>query len=314
MQMNPKTFCVISCVGESDRAEVLKEVSDALSRLGTTEAIALTNTPRDLSPITSNMVADGTKLAKIRGYAKNLQVKFVCLCDPDVTISDRGVTAVAEEAIATAPEIAYGIIDTQAEETILSGLIAIDKWLSHRVLRPLLWKLGIGITVPGQFLILSPSLLKQLDEKVDSFLDDLYLGLFARLKRMRIVRVAILVGKEESRTTWTSLLTQRIRWMRGFLSLVQNHKANPLALVFLFVHFTAYHLFPVVWLSLLLGGLYSKTALTFFVAVLCTMVVARFSRQRFPVALLFIIGFPLIHLFAIMCWWIPISRQQLTQR
>jgi hypothetical protein len=52
--------------------------------------------------------------------------------------------------------------------------------VGHGIVRPFLWRLGVGISVPGQFLVASASLFAAMDAAVDTYLDDLYLGIFAR--------------------------------------------------------------------------------------------------------------------------------------
>lgn len=309
-----KTFCVISCLGETDKVTALQKVTTELLGLGGADAIALLNAHRHIPNVQSVVVPEGTKLSKIRGYARNLSSRFVCVCDPDLAICPAGVASVAEQAVQEMPEIAFGLIDCQADGTVLSGIIAIDKWLSHYVLRPILWRLGIGITVPGQFLIVSTDLLKRLEPSVDSYLDDLYFGLFARLQRAKVLRIAKTIGEEESRSHWSSLLAQRIRWMRGLVSLLRHHQSNPRALGFLITHFFGYHVLPIIWFTGLAIIAHSNSFAALLVLVTGILVLSRLTRQPFHVAFVFLIAFPLIHFSAVLFWWMPISRKQLTKR
>ena len=91
--------------------------------------------------------------------------------------------------------MAFGIVQGRDDGSTLSHVIGIDKWLSHHVLRKHLLLCGIGISLPGQFLIISTKLLRALDPEVDSYLDDLYLGFVARTRGCVVHRVPVVVGQ-----------------------------------------------------------------------------------------------------------------------
>ena len=247
-----------------------------------------------------------------------MQSDFICICDPDLEVrvdATRVVVVQAIEASENGKEVvAFGLIDCRNDGSLLASIIAIDKWISHRVLRPVLWGCGIGITLPGQFLVLSTSVLQRLDPNVDSYLDDLYLGWVARSTGVRVERVVELVGLEESRSTWETLLTQRLRWMRGFVSLVFHLSPSPKALGFLFAHFVAYHGIPILWLIIVATIATTSTIVAVGILLIASIVVTLFSRPSFVAALLFLILFPLLHALAVLLWWVPISRDRLTQR
>ena len=123
----------------------------------------------------------GTKLSKIQRLADLITTDLFCICDPDIAIEKTACRIILQQAIVDMRAgkkevIAFGIVEGRDDGTLLSRVVAVDKWLSHRVLRRFLWAAGIGITLPGQFLIVTPDLLRSLDPGVDSYLDDLYLG------------------------------------------------------------------------------------------------------------------------------------------
>lgn len=263
-------------------------------------------------------VPEGTKLSKLRIFSQTVNSDFVCVCDPDLCVrsdTTREVVASAIEASHGDNEVvAFGLVDCRANGTLLSSVIAIDKWLSHRVLRPLLWRYGLGITIPGQFLVLSTSVLQRLDPAIDSYLDDLYLGWIARSTGVRVLRVPVVIGEEESRSTFTSLFTQRLRWMRGFFSLVTHFSRQPRALGFLAIHFIAYHGMPILWLICISALAIFLPVLAIALFVASALMISRLSHQSLIAAATFSILFPLLHCFATLLWWAPISRQKLRQR
>jgi cellulose synthase/poly-beta-1,6-N-acetylglucosamine synthase-like glycosyltransferase len=264
-------------------------------------------------------VTPGTKLSKIRRLADLITTDLICICDPDLTVVDgtcRAVLERAAEEVHTRHEVvAFGIVEGRDNGTLLSRVIAVDKWLSHRMLRRCLWSLGVGITLPGQFLIVSPGLLRSLDPRVDSYLDDLYLGLVARRHGVRVHRVPVVVGQEDSRTNWGTLLAQRLRWMRGLAFLVIGHlrSCNP-DVGLLLAHYFAYHGLPILGMFgvVLLGCVSPIGGVAVFVGV--AFLLAVLSGQPLLPTVLYLFIFPVVHIIATLLWWMPASRSFLTRR
>jgi cellulose synthase/poly-beta-1,6-N-acetylglucosamine synthase-like glycosyltransferase len=257
-------------------------------------------------------------LSKIRRLADLVAADLFCICDPDLTVDETACRAVVQQAIADVQAgeevVAFGVVEGRDDGTLLSNVIAIDKWLSHRVLRRLLWAAGVGITLPGQFLIVSPGLLRSLAPDVDSYLDDLYLGLVARQRGVCVRRVPVVVAKEDPRSGWLSLLTQRMRWMRGLVCLFRHLFPNPSACGLLGIHFAAYHGLPIVAMIAFLGltavnPLAGGCVFLGLAAVLCVV-----SRQSFLASVAFLGIFPFVHVLATLLWWMPVSRTVLTRR
>lgn len=210
--------------------------------------------------------------------------------------------------------VAFGVIDGRDDGTTLSRVVSLDKWLSHHVLRRCLWAIGIGITLPGQFLIVSPGLLRSLSPAVDSYLDDLYLGWVARSRKVRVHRLPVVVGVEEPRRGWRSLLAQRIRWMRGLTCLFGHLVPNPNAIFLLSVHFLAYHGLPVLAFLLILCSVIVNPVAALGVSFGLTATLSIASRRSFFTALMFLAVFPAVHLLATLLWWVPVSRSLLIRR
>lgn len=260
----------------------------------------------------------GTKLSKLRYIAARVTTEMVCICDPDLRVSPDGCIAVFDAAWTEhrlgKTVVAFGAVLADDAPGLLGQLIAIDKWLSHRLLRPMLWRLGIGITLPGQFLIMSTSVLRSLDKRLDTYLDDLYLGFLCRRMEASVCRETRIVGHEASRVTWTGLIAQRIRWMKGFVQLVWHLAAEPGALPLLAVHFLAYHGLPLVVLAAasalcLKGPLFALGALMGIATLLSGA-----AQCSLPAALAYVTVFPLVHLLAVCLWWLPVDRAFLSRR
>jgi cellulose synthase/poly-beta-1,6-N-acetylglucosamine synthase-like glycosyltransferase len=264
------------------------------------------------------VVPSGTKLSKIRRLAQLVESDLFLICDPDLTVREDGCCAVVSNALKEAAKgsevVAFGVVEGKNDGTLLSQIIAVDKWFSHRVLRPFLWAAGIGVTLPGQFLLVSASLLRSLDPAVDSYLDDLYLGWVARRRRVRLLRLATVVGEEDARSSWASLLTQRLRWMKGIASLSSHLARHPSALALIGVHYIAYHGLPILWMTLvvLLGcaNLLAGVGVVFSLATVLSVL----SGRSILACVAFLGVFPLVHVAATLTWWIPVNRSALTRR
>ena len=312
------TISVATCLPLGANAGAASGVTASLAGIANAEAVILSSFEREGSQNQVVLVPEGTKLSKLRKFAETVNSDFVCICDPDLEVrgdATRAVIAQAFEASSGGEEVvAFGLIGCRSDGSLLASIVAIDKLLSHRILRPALWGCGMGITLPGQFLVLSTSVLQRLDPNVDSYLDDLYLGWVTRSTGVQVKRVPEVVGLEESRSTWGSLLTQRLRWMRGFMSLVRHLSTKPKALGLLFAHFVAYHGLPILWLiSIAIVATISPT-FAVGIVVIASSLVALLSRQSFVAAVSFLTLFPLLHCLAVLLWWVPISRHRLTQR
>ncbi|HIA77490.1 MAG TPA: glycosyltransferase family 2 protein [Gammaproteobacteria bacterium] len=312
------SLTIVSCCSGNETPINVQTVADTVPAGISVQLRILTTTTENRALEEVVLVSEGTKLSKIRRFSQDLSSDFICICDPDLEVDPKATSTVIETAVNISTDnravVAYGIVDCREEGTLLSRIIAIDKWFSHRVLRPSLWRLGMGISIPGQFLVLSTSVLQRLDPDVDSYLDDLYLGWIARSMGARVVCIPEVVGAEKSRTKWSSLLTQRLRWMRGFMSLVLHLSGKPKALGFLLVHFVTYHGIPILWLvSLILIATISTSIATVILAIV-SGAIALLGRRSFASALAFIILFPLLHCLAVLLWWVPVSHHRLTQR
>ena len=312
------SICV-ACCSNGTIPQSLPTIIKAVSSAASVRAVILSETviqPDDRAEIMT--VPHGTKLSKIRHLFDSIETDLVCIFDPDLTVDEEACRTVVQVAIENLRKgedvLAFGIVEATDLSTLLSKVVAIDKWCSHRIIRRCLWAGGIGITVPGQFLVLSPSLLRNLDPGIDSYLDDLVIGWLAWQRGVRVQRVAVVVGQEHPRSCWTSLLTQRIRWMRGIASLFSCLYHQPAAIGLLVAHWSAYHGFPIVALAVVV----SLTAINSFAGICAFVILAAIislcSGRSFRAAAAFLAVFPLIHLFATALWWIPLSRTTLTRR
>lgn len=310
---------IVTCLPHGASRDVLHKIKASLKEVASVELVALSeDVVEDADGWKVILLQTGTKLSKLRQFSHHVESEYVCICDPDVTIESNAVAKVFR-SILDAPRdvssvVAYGVIGCRENADLLSRVIAIDKWLSHRVIRPMLWRLNIGITIPGQFLVLSTSVLRSISPTVDSYLDDLYLGWIVRSRGGTVLRVNEVIGFEEPRSSWSTLLTQRIRWMRGLFTLVGHLARQPKAIAFLAIHYVAYHGLPILFLFTItcLAVFSLAGALIVFATIVACLAIL--SRQTIAAAATYVMLFPLLHCLATLLWWVPLSRRRLTQR
>ena len=137
-------------------------------------------------------------------------------------------------------DLYFGKIDVIKPNTFIERLITIDKCLSHNVIRPLLWNLNVGISVPGQiFLIKKQKFFYDLQD-IDTVFDDLFIGICSKMNQYKVQRSVLTLGAEKASNNIITLLKQRIRWSRGYYECCKNNKNK--ALFFIIIHGIAYHL------------------------------------------------------------------------
>ncbi len=314
------SVCVVCCSTASMPHDAALAVARAMKSVATVRTILLSETGSEQTDgVEVIAVPHGTKLSKIRRLADLIAAAdLFCICDPDLTVEEEGCCVVLQQAMADVrvgkEVVAFGIVEGRDDSTLLSRVVAVDKWLSHHVVRRFLWTAGIGITLPGQFLIVSPGLLRGLEPGVDSYLDDLYLGWVARRRGIPVHRVPVVVGKEDPRNSWLSLLAQRVRWMRGLAFLFRRLASHPSAVGLLGIHYLAYHGLPIVAMVgvvlLMIVNPLAGCCVFFSLAALLSI----FSGRSFFAAVAFLGVFPFVHVLASSLWWVPVSRSVLTRR
>ena len=312
------SICV-ACCSNGTIPQSLPAIIKAVSSAASVRAVILSETVIQSDDRAEIMtVPHGTKLSKIRHLFDSIETDLFCIFDPDLTVDEEACRIVVQIAIENCRtgEVAlpFGIVELADIGTVLSKVVAIDKWCSHRVIRRCLWAGRIGLAVPGQFFVVSSRLLSSLDPGIDSYLDDLVIGWLAWQRGVRVQRVAVVVGYEHPRSCWSSLLAQRIRWMRGIASLFGCLYHRPAAIGLLVVHWSAYHGFPIATLVVVayLTAINSFAGISAF--VILTSIVSVCSGRSFRAAAASLAVFPLIHLCATALWWIPLSRTTLTRR
>lgn len=313
-----RSVCIVSCSSESRPSESTVALAATFQVSCRVSTLVLCDSDTFVENDCAIKVSKGTKLSKLKHLLGRTNSDLICICDPDITIDNQNALKVLGYAVnalnANNLVVAFGVVDGRDTGNLLSKVICIDKWISHRILRRTLWRIGAGITIPGQFVIFSTALLAAVDPCVDSYLEDLYLGWLARSRGAQICRVPLVIGHEDPRLSWASLVTQRIRWMKGLFHLWGHLVCQPTATFFLAVHFFAYHCLPILFVASLFWLFFYMPLVAIPLLIGTVITVSVFSNQNVQSASIFLTVFPIVHCIAITTWWFPANREHLIRR
>lgn len=182
-----------------------------------------------------------TKYLRIKQFLTFSKMNYCLFVDNDITPSSHEIIKLIREAIASNSDLAWGRIDV-IPQSFMAQIIKIDKMLSHLIIRPFLWRIGLGISIPGQiFLVKSHSFRRNLPQS-DTFFDDLTIGLYAKENQLKPYFTKATLGWEKPKSTLSTLFKQRRRWAIGFSQVLNQNRNNNSNLAFIIIHGAAYHL------------------------------------------------------------------------
>jgi cellulose synthase/poly-beta-1,6-N-acetylglucosamine synthase-like glycosyltransferase len=174
-------------------------------------------------------------------------------------------------------------------------MIKIDKFLSHSIIRPLLWRFGVGASIPGQVFLIKPSTFRDKLPKNDTLFDDLTIGICARENNVRVYFKKAILGWEKPKENILSLLHQRIRWAKGFAQVVNSNRKNLSKLYLVLMHGVAYHFLLFFFWALI----YSVSFIAIKYAIVLwsiLILMLTFGHASLSIsALAYTIVFPIIH-------------------
>lgn len=203
-------------------------------------------------------------------------------------------------------DLYFGRIGVTDPKSITERLVEADKILSHKFIRPMLWKFGIGISVPGQIFLLKKESFRKALMQWDTVFDDLSIGACAKDNGYNVQISKLILGHEKASSNLKTLIKQRLRWAKGYSETLKHYQSSRV-LPFVVIHGIAYHLVTPVFnvCTLLLATKYSLPALGIWFA-LCLIISDRHMKY-IPVTVLYMLMFPIIHIiwmFALMIYLI----------
>ncbi|MBV5330137.1 MAG: glycosyltransferase family 2 protein [Chlorobium sp.] len=258
---------------------------------------AFTNQQEQICDKVQQIVSPGTtKYARIQRLLDETHSSF-CLCiDNDVTPDLDAVLVFLQEAFAYQADLSWGCIGVVHRLGMTAKLVEIDKMLSHHVIRPTLWKLGWGASLPGQlFLMKSKSFYGRLDA-ADTVFDDLTIGICARRYNCLVYFTSKTLGYEEPKITVTSLITQRIRWAKGFAQVLAANLQNPKSMLLVLVHGVFYHLLCFIIWGVIVALFFVNANLALLLWLLVSFFLTFGHKYLLVASIFYTLMFPIIHL------------------
>lgn len=242
----------------------------------------------------------GTKYVKLNEIIKQDNSEYLISLDNDIIPHLATALLFIETTIAREDDVAWAQIAALPVPGLISRLVAIDKLLSHRVIRPILWQYGLGISIPGQFFILKRELFSGKLYKINTFLDDLALGLYVNQHRymLQMQYFKQVVAYEKPNETFRGLCAQRRRWAVGYKSVMQMAKM-PGGRALVIIHGFAYHGLWLVHLLVALGLWFISPVLACTYLLGTTLLCCTLDLKYFGDGLLYQFIFPIFHLV----WW-----------
>lgn len=262
------------------------------------------------------IVNDGgkTKYHRILALLRMASYEQIVCIDNDIKPNDREILAFLLSCMSGDYIAGWGKIYSQLPQGILPRLIQVDKTLSHEMIRPFLWKMGVGISMPGQVFMIHRDELKKRLPKVHTSFDDLQIGLVIKKSGFPINYTDSVLGWEKPKETWRGIIQQRIRWARGYSQTILNNRGDIYSLGLILLHGFFYHGllvgFWILFLFLCIGyqSLWYSSVLLF--AVLIALSRKRISQVSASVVYLLI--FPLLHVIWLIFVCLNVLRYFLT--
>lgn len=193
-------------------------------------------------------------------------------------------------------EVGWGRIRAKRQKGFISNMVAVDKLLSHNIIRPLLWKFGVGISIPGQvFCIKGESFRGKLIE-LDTFLDDLALGLYVNINQSKKYVIPTILGEEQPNSRFSGLWKQRSRWAIGYSTILKavNDKKEYKSKVV--IHGLSYHFSWVLnWMIIILVAFIFWPAAIVYIFLISTLIAKKDIGILFY-SIIYQLVFPIFHI------------------
>lgn len=258
----------------------------------------------------SFMEMEGTKYRRLVCCMEQDDSRYYLSIDNDITGRIDELLNFVETMMEQNYEVGWGRIKAKRQQGFISNMVAVDKLLSHNIIRPLLWKLGIGISIPGQvFCIKGESYRGKLID-LDTYLDDLALGLYVNINHSRKYIISTVLGEEMPNSRFKGLWMQRSRWAIGYstiLKAVKNRKKYRNKVI---IHGISYHFSWILnWLVYLLSAYIWRPMAVAYGIVISLMIAGKDLRMIFY-TLIYQVFFPIFHIR----WMIILFRELLKEK
>lgn len=241
------------------------------------------------------IIMPGTKYSRML-FLPELTTADCCLfIDNDVECNMSEVDSFLKQFASADWDAGYGRLEARDAKSLVAKMVKLDKWISHCFIRPLLWELGIGISLPGQIFVLSMNALKKKTCAQDTFLDDLAFGLSLKMNKSKILYTNRTLGYEYPNTRISGLWAQRKRWAIGYADIL-SRVGSCREILFLLVHGFCYHLHWLLMWILLFIAVYTSIVHGMIILLLFAVLIAKGNVNLLPAAISYQFIFPFLHM------------------
>lgn len=246
----------------------------------------------------------GTKYRKLLHALQGTDHRYLLSLDNDIAADIPGLLHLVAQTTGRDSDLGWGRVHSRSVSSFISRLVEVDKLLSHTILRPALWRLHLGVTIPGQCFLLKTDSFRDSLPGTDTFLDDLSIGLHAAKHRLRYHYAHEVVAYELPSYSFAALWKQRSRWATGFRQSLSCATLTGRDRQLLWIHAFCYHLLPLLHVAALAAlAPQAPLACAVWLGVLA-LAIARCRPQALGAALAYPILFPLFH----VGWWLNFFR------
>lgn len=236
-----------------------------------------------------------TKYKRIQILLKEAKFNDILCIDNDVTPNKTNIYKFINECLNIDYSIAWGKIKAENIRGFIPKLIDIDKNLSHNYIRPTLWKLNIGISLPGQIFMINKKYLKNKLPDIDTVYDDLMIGATVRENKYPICFVKDILGYERPKKNIKELINQRIRWSKGLAETIIYNKKNKV-LPYIILHGFSFNLLWIPVYIILFGLLKINSILGILSIALIAYHLTEKNIKNVIWAIIYMMFFPFVYL------------------
>lgn len=244
----------------------------------------------------------GSKYIKLLDAIQYTNKEYIISIDNDIEANMDQFLNFVKYVLNQNYDLAWGKIYASTRTGLIPKLVFIDKLLSHDILRPFLWKINRGITIPGQTFIMKKKCFQDHLKIDDTFLDDLAVGICTIKNNLNFFMDHHVIAYEYPNTSFMKLVNQRMRWAKGFYQIFSSKKIDKSIVLLLCIHLTTYHLLSIFYLLFILFLFFSKPFSFLMILSIISFGIIKDRYYLFLYGILYQVIFPLFHIVWLYCF------------
>lgn len=236
-----------------------------------------------------------TKYKRIQILLNESQFDDILCLDNDIMPSENNILKFVKVCLNKEYSIAWGKIKAQKIRGLIPKLIDIDKNLSHNYIRPILWNLNLGISLPGQIFMINKKYLKNKLPSIDTVYDDLMIGATVCEYKYPVYFSKEVLGFEKPKRNINELLSQRIRWAKGLAETIMYNRNNKV-LPYILLHGFSFNL---LWMPIymMIFGLFNMNSICGLIAIISISIFLSEKKiKKIIWAIIYMLIFPFIYI------------------